>query len=89
VKSESKEDLLNFPCHYEFKAFGPATADFITQVQAAVSIVGSVARDAMRSRPSSAGTYQCVSVLVLLQSREQLEAVYAALREIDGLKYLL
>lgn len=89
MKSESPGELLNFPCHYEFKAFGPATAGFVTQVQAAVSIVGSVALDAMRARPSSAGVYQCVSVMVLLQSREQLEAVYAALREIDDLKYVL
>lgn len=89
MKSESLDDLINFPCHYEFKAFGPATTGFVTQVQAAVSIVGAVARDAMRSRPSSAGTYQCVSLMVYLQSREQLEAVYAALRQIDDLKYLL
>jgi putative lipoic acid-binding regulatory protein len=48
-----------------------------------------VARQAMKSRPSSAGKYQCVSVVVSLQNRDQLEAIYAALRMIDDLKYLL
>jgi len=43
----------------------------------------------MKTRPSSAGKYQCVSVLVTLQSRAQMEEVYAELRKIDGLKYLL
>ncbi len=83
------EELLSFPCHYEFKAFGPAGEDFVDQVQNMVTTVVPVARDAMRCRPSSGGTYQCVSVLVSLQNRAQLEAVYAALRKIDGLKYML
>ena len=62
---------------------------FDDQVLAAVSTVVQASRQAMRSRPSSGGKYQCVSVLVTLQNRPQLEAVYAALREIDDLKYLL
>lgn len=85
------KDLLEFPCHFEFKAFGPGGEDspFPEQVQKAVSAVVSVPRQAMRARPSSGGKYQCVSVLVTLQNRSQLEAVYAEIRKIDGLKYLL
>lgn len=83
------QPLLVFPCHYEFKAFGPAADAFIDRVQAAVSSVVPTARDAMRSRLSSAGSYQCVSVMVSLPGQAQLEAIYAALREIDDLKYLL
>lgn len=83
--------LLDFPCHFEFKAFGPGGegSPFADQVLKAVSSVVDVSRQAMRSRPSSGGTYQCVSVLVTLQNRTQLEAVYAEIRKIDGLKYLL
>lgn len=85
------QELLEFPCHYEFKAFGPADVDdiFISAVQDAVSTVVPVSRQAMKARSSSGGKYQCVSVLVSLQNRPQLEAVYAALRQIDDLKYLL
>jgi len=87
----SHKDLLEFPCHFEFKAFGPGDDDetFLVKVLDAVSTVVPASRQASRTRPSSAGKYQCVSVLVTLQNRTQLEAVYAALRRIDDLKYLL
>ncbi len=83
--------LLEFPCHFEFKAFGPGDDDetFLVKVLNAISTVVPVSRQAMKSRPSSAGKYQCVSALVTLQNRKQLDAVYAALRNIDDLKYLL
>ena len=87
----NREELLTFPCHFEYKAFGLADEDggFHDQVRLAVSSVVPVSRQEMRVRASSGGRYQCVSVLVTLQSRVQLEAVYTALRQIDGLKYLL
>ena len=89
--SDSSPELMEFPCHFEFKAFGPGGEDssFFSQVEAAVSNVVQVSRQAMKTRPSSAGKYQCVSVLVTLQSRAQVEEVYAELQKIDGLKYLL
>lgn len=91
TSSEQTPDLIDFPCHFEFKAFGPGGADspFCDQVAAAVGRVVQVSREAMKSRASSGGKYQCVTVLVTLQNRDQMEAVYAELRKIDGLKYLL
>ena len=91
MKQPSIDELLEFPCHFEFKAFGPGDNDetFLGKVQDAITTVVPVARQAMRTRPSSAGRYQCVSALVTVQNRTQLEAVYAALRTIDDLKYLL
>ena len=91
MKQTSIDELLEFPCHFEFKAFGPGDDDetFLLKVQDAIGTVVPVARQAMKSRPSSAGRYQCMSALVTVQNRAQLEAVYAALRTIDDLKYLL
>ena len=91
IPSDPSQELMQFPCHLEFKAFGPGGEDssFFNQVESAVSNVVEVSRQAMKTRPSSAGKYQCVSVLVTLQSRAQMEEVYAELRKIDGLKYLL
>ena len=85
------KDLVKFPCHFEFKAFGPGAPEssFPDDVIRAVCEVVPVTRQAMKSRPSSGGKYQCVSVLVTLHNRAQLEAVYASMRKIDGLKYLL
>lgn len=91
TSQSTDKELLDFPCHFEFKAFGPGgdESPFADQVLKAVSRVVNASRQAMRTRPSSGGKYQCVSVLVTLQSRTQLEAVYAEIRKIDGLKYLL
>ena len=88
---DSQQELLEFPCHYEFKAFGPGMEDsqFDEQVLTAISTVVQASRQAMKTRTSSGGKYQCVSVLVTLQNRPQLEAVYVALRDIEGLKFLL
>lgn len=83
------QPLIVFPCHYEFKAFGPGEAQFFERVRGAVASVVPVSRQAMKSRPSRGGNYQCVSVLVTLQNRAQLDGIYAALRQIDDLKYLL
>ena len=82
---------INFPCHFEFKAFGPGenAEVFFDSVHRAISTVVPISKHAMKSRQSSKGTYQCVSALVTLQNRSQLEAVYSALRKIDDLKYLL
>ena len=87
----SQKELLEFPCHFEFKAFGPGDDDetFLNKVLDAISTVVPVSRQATKSRPSSAGKYQCVSALVTVQNRSQLNAVYTALRKIDDLKYLL
>ena len=89
--ADSPQELITFPCHFEFKAFGPGGDEsrFLDKVLAAVSTVVQVSRQASRSRPSSGGKYQCVTVLVTLQDRSQLERVYAALRNIDDLKYVL
>jgi hypothetical protein len=88
---DSLQELMTFPCHFEFKAFGPGDKGnhFCDQVLRAVSTVVPASRQAMRTRSSSGGKYQCVTVLVTLQNRNQLEAVYTALREIDDLRYLL
>ena len=43
----------------------------------------------LRVRPSAENSYLCVSVIVRLQNKAQLEAIYAALQRVKGLKYLL
>ena len=83
-------ELLEFPCDYGFKAFGPTDdVNFVSAVHVAINHVVPVALDAMKSRPSSKGTYQCVTLLARVYNVEQIHAVYAALKRIDNLKYLL
>ena len=91
TQRHNPDELLSFPCHYEFKAFAAVTGDdvFSPAVLAAVSAVVPVGSDAMRIRLSSARRYQCVTVLVRLENSSQLTGIYANLRAVDGLRYLL
>ena len=85
------DELLDFPCDYEFKVFGGVEQDddFPTRVQETVGRVVPVSRHALRVRRSSGGRYQCVTVLVRLHNSDQLKAIYQQLRQIPDLKYLL
>lgn len=83
------EELLEFPCDYVFKAFGPQEEQFVEAVRTAVATVVPLPLDCIKLRPSAKGRYQCVTVLTRLHSIEQLKAIYAALRTVENLKYLL
>jgi putative lipoic acid-binding regulatory protein len=85
------EELLTFPCDHVFKAFGAddGTGRFLQRVKASVCEVVPVSGDAIKARRSSQGAYLCVSVIVRLSNFEQLSRIYAALRGVEGLKYLL
>jgi putative lipoic acid-binding regulatory protein len=85
------EELLEFPCDYLFKAFGANDPDgiFPQAVRSAVSAVTPVPLDAIKLSQSTNATYLCVTVMVRLHSFQQLEAIYASLRRVEGLKYLL
>ena len=90
VERHPPEDLLSYPCLYEFKAFGPAAdAAFQDAVLQAVSRIVPVGRDALRIRLSSGDQYQCVTVRVRLETGAQLTGIYAILRNVEGLRYLL
>ncbi|MEA3545110.1 MAG: DUF493 domain-containing protein [Thermodesulfobacteriota bacterium] len=89
MKKTDAEDLLDFPCHYQFKAMGLAGEEFKRAIVAAVDMYVTVPEDAVRCRPSGKGTYQSVSVLVTLHNYDQLTAIYAEIRQVDDLKMLL
>jgi len=85
------EELLEFPCDYLFKAFGPNDPDgfFAQSVRSAVAAVVPVSVDAVKLNRSANETYLCVTVLVRLYNYGQLAAIYNALRQVEGLRYLL
>lgn len=89
MKKTDTTDLIDFPCHYQFKAVGLAGDDFRQAILAAVAKHATVSEDAVLSRPSGKGTYQSVSILVTLHSYEQLTTIYAEMRRVNNLKMLL
>ncbi|TRO84056.1 YbeD family protein [Trichloromonas acetexigens] len=80
---------IQFPCDHMFKAFGPNDGEFVAAVRLAVASVTPVSSDAMKVRSSSGGRHQSVSVLVRLHNLQQLHGIYAALKDVPRLSYLL
>lgn len=75
------ESLEEFPCEYTFKIFGRQSPTFVDRVREIVAMTfGAVPLDAVRVRESSQGRYLSVTIVLWVQSRAQLERVYADLR---------
>jgi putative lipoic acid-binding regulatory protein len=91
VKPGIPADPLGFPCYHQFKAFAAAAGnhDFADAVSLAVSRVIPAGQAQLRTRLSSGGRYQCVTVGVRLENSTQMNSIYANLRAIEGLSYLL
>ena len=86
---DSAEDVLKFPTEYTFKAFGPEGDRFIAEVKRAVSVVLPVSEHSLKIRPSSGGKYVSISILLWLESRDQLIAIYKQLQSVQEIKYIL
>lgn len=83
------EELLEFPCDYIFKAFGPHGEAFVDAVRSAVCRTVPVPADCIKLRASRDSSYQCVTILTRLQHIDQLRAIYTDLQQVADLKYLL
>lgn len=76
------ESLLEFPCQFAIKAMGKTSADFDAIVVEIVRRhVSDIHEGAVSSRPSKAGTYTSVTVMIEATSREQLDAIYQGLTD--------
>ena len=68
---------FQFPCEYQIKAMGVDDGSFHEVV---IEIIrrhcDKVNEDSVRTRPSSAGRYISVSIVIEASSREQLDAIY-------------
>ncbi len=89
MEASDPRNLLEFPCHYQFKAMGLAGEEFKQAIVATIANHVTVTADAVKSRPSGKGTYQAVSVMVTLYNYEQLTAIYADINLVAGLKMLI
>jgi putative lipoic acid-binding regulatory protein len=87
---ELLESTHDFPGEYMLKAFGPHEQTFVDAVTEAVSPFHSRAGSpAVSARASSKGTYICVTAAVWLDDAGHVEPLYAAVRQVDGLKRML
>ncbi|MDB5350965.1 MAG: hypothetical protein JWN86_2212 [Planctomycetota bacterium] len=89
------EDLLDahhtFPGPYTIKAIGSTEGGFPARVVAAAVRELGVAEGNLESsvRATSGGRHVAVTLNLTVQSAEQVRAIYANIRELDGLTLLL
>lgn len=77
-----QESLLEFPCQFAIKAMGKSRDDFDAIVVEIVRRhVEDIREGAITSRPSKAGTYVSVTVMIEATSRAQLDAIYQSLTD--------
>ncbi len=71
---------FQFPCAYQVKAMGYDDGEFKNTVIAIIEQHGNtVAPHQVSCKPSHSGKYLSVSITIQAQSREHLDAIYAAL----------
>lgn len=79
-----------FPGAFEVSAMGASDAGIAEVLPDLVEAAGAqVLAGSLRVRPSSAGNYVAVHISFLAASRDQLDAVYDAVRAHPGVKWLL
>ena len=75
--TSEEQQGFQFPCDYQIKAMGLDDGSFHEVV---IEIIrrhcNSVRKESLRTRPSSAGKYVSVSIVIEASSREQLDAIY-------------
>lgn len=81
---------LSYPCHLVVKAIGADEDDFAERVVVAVrSEVPDLGEGAVTTSPSRNGRFLAVRVAIEARSESHLEAVYIALRAVEGVAYVL
>ncbi len=86
------EQHHQFPSEYMFKVIGFAGPDFLPAVRrAAESVLGRLEEPErqVRGRPSSGGRYLAVTLEVLVANAAQVLAIYAALKQVQGVVVLV
>lgn len=88
------DDLLSshhtFPGTYHIKAIGATDDEFERRVvAAAASELAGPSEVEYSIRETKGGRHVAVTLEITVQSPEQIRAVYAAIRKVDGLAYLL
>lgn len=80
MKPTEEESLLTFPCDFPIKVFGLASDTFESSIISLVKEhLPSFDATAVVKRNSGGGKYHSLTLMVHVDSREQLDAIYQAL----------
>ena len=88
--SESELPKIVFPCDYPIKVVGDTRAEFHNEVYDIVSKHDpTMTTDRISQRTSRKGNFSSISFMLQARSQEQLEALFADLKEIDAVRMVL
>jgi putative lipoic acid-binding regulatory protein len=80
----------SFPCEFRFKVIGENSPEFVARVlQTVVLVLGTDRQPEVTIRESEKGRHQALTFSVLVQTPENVLEVYAALRDVKGVRVLL
>lgn len=84
------EEHHQFPGPYTFKVIGAWEDEFVSAVkEAAVGVLEKASDCRLSTRPSSKGRYVSISLETQMQDSAQVLAMYAALKQVDGVVVLV
>lgn len=86
----SNPDFWQFPCEFPIKIVGKANPEFEATVLATIrKHVPDLREDCIETRTSKEGAYLAITVKVMAESKEQLDAIYQDLSSNDNILMVL
>ncbi|MDE3273626.1 DUF493 family protein YbeD [Pseudoalteromonas sp. SSM20] len=88
VTNTKFDEFLEFPCPFTFKVMGLANVDLTSQVLAVMQKLAP-GDYAPKTKASSKGNYESVSLVATVTSKEHIESIYTELGSIADVRYVL
>jgi putative lipoic acid-binding regulatory protein len=91
LQQRTFDDLVDFPCKFQFKAVGVAAFGFVHDLLSRVSdVLGRQVRaDEHSVRQSARGRYKSVTIELVVHDGDEIRDIYAAMGGDSRVKYLL
>jgi putative lipoic acid-binding regulatory protein len=88
VKNTKFDEFLEFPCPFTFKIMGLANVSLTDQVIAKLQAI--VPGDySPKVKPSSKGTYESITIVATVGSKEDIEQIYTEVGGLEDVRYVL
>ncbi|MFY8272812.1 DUF493 family protein YbeD [Pseudoalteromonas sp. SSDWG2] len=88
VKNTKFDEFLEFPCPFTFKVMGLANVQLTEQVLTMMQ-THAPGDYAPKTKPSSKGNYESVTLVATVTSKEHIEIIYTELGNLDDVRYVL
>ncbi|QTH72095.1 DUF493 family protein YbeD [Pseudoalteromonas xiamenensis] len=88
VQNTKFDEYLEFPCSFTFKIMGLAKVELTEQV---LTVLQRIAPGdyAPKVKPSSKGTYESVTLVAIVTSKEHIELIYNEIGALEDVRHVL